>query len=385
MARISIFMYVLFSTFGVFSFFLPLYLKHKGFDPGQIGTVIACGSFISMFAQPFWGFVSDKKKTVKRILLLLMCCAFVSSIGVFAVETLPLLMLFFTIFMFFNSASGPLTESLGISYAHQHNKEYGRIRLWGELGVGTSALLLGMIVERVGIGYLQLIYSIGILAAIAVSVILRDTQATPAPVDVKALAQMVKDKRLLWILLVVLIIGIPHRMNDTLLTLYLEQLGTPESLLGAAWLVATLSTVPALLFVGKLIRKWNEIGVMAVAAAAYTVRWLIYWLTDTPVVLIAAQALHMLTFPLFLVATIQYISSIVPAELRATGQAAFAVTFGGLGGIIGSVGGGYAFDLIGAGTSYGLGSALALLGALAAIGTYYYNRRRLVRPAVPGK
>jgi PPP family 3-phenylpropionic acid transporter len=382
MVRISLFIYFLFSTFSVMVFFLPLYLQNQGLDSSQVGTIIACGALVSMFAQPFWGFMSDKRKTVKHVLIVLMFSSFLISLGLFSMESFILIMLFYIAFMFFNSAIAPLTETLCISYAHDHNKDYGRVRVWGEIGVGTSALMLGIVVERIGLDYLWVIYLIILSIAISTCYFIRDTSATTVPVNIKALGKLFRQPKLLWFLFLVLVVAIPHRMNDSMLALYLDELGGSESQLGTAWLVATLSTVPALMFVGKVIRRWNELGIFIIAAFMYALRWIIYSQADSPNILIASQAFHSLTFPLFLVASIQYLTTIVPRELRATGQAAFAVVFGGIGGIIGSAGGGFVINEFGPHTAYGIGSIFALIGAVSAVGTYMYNRRKNNIPIV---
>lgn len=290
-------------------------------------------------------------------------------------QTFISIVIFFTLFMFFNSATGALTETLVISYAHENNLEYGRIRLWGEVGVGLSALLLGILIERLGLGYIRWIYFILLGISLLIVLTIKDSLATPVPVNFKALGKLFMQPKLLWFLTLVMMVSIPHRMNDILLALYLSKLGAPESKLGMAWVVATFSTVPALLLVGRVMKRWNEMVIFVIAALAYSIRWAIYGLTDDPMVLIAAQALHSVTFPLFLVAAIQHLAIIVPGELRASGQAAFAVTFGGLGGVLGSTGGGYAFQQFGAQVSYGIGSGLALLAAAATLITYLVNRR----------
>ncbi|CAM4208833.1 MFS transporter [Paenibacillus alkaliterrae] len=374
MIRISAFICLMFSTFPIVGFFLPAYLQSKGLDSIQIGIVMACGAVISIIAQPFWGFVSDKRKTVKNVLILLICGNFLAISGFFSMETFIAITMFFTFFMFFNSATGALTETLVISYAHENKVEYGKIRLWGEVGVGLSALLLGILIERLGLGYLWGIYCILLAATILIAISLKDSLSTPVPVDFKALGKLFMQPKLLWFLALIMTVSIPHRMNDILLALYLSELGASESKLGLAWVVATFSTVPALLLVGRLMKRWNEMVILVIAALAYSIRWAVYSMTDDPIVLIAAQALHSVTFPLFLVASIQHLAIIVPGELRASGQAAFAVTFGGLGGMLGSIGGGYAFEQFGAQVSYGIGGGLALLAAVATLITYLVNR-----------
>ncbi|MDF2963005.1 MAG: Na+/melibiose symporter-like transporter [Paenibacillus sp.] len=380
MVRISLFIFLLFSTFSIMSFFFPPLLQSKGLSSVQIGNILACGSLIAIFGQPIWGYVSDKTKTVKPILLILLTAGFFVSLGVFSSTAFISILLFYTMFSFFNSSSGPLAETLCIAYANQNNKDYGRIRLWGEVGVGISALLLGMIVDRIGIQHLGLIYTVSICIAVTATSFLKNTEAASAPVNLSALTKLIVNPKLLWFLFLILMIGIPHRMNDSMLAIYLDRLGATETQLGMAWLVATLSTVPALMFIGNLMRKWNELGILIIAALAYTVRWAIYSQADSPGVLIASQLLHSITFPLFLVASIQYVFSIVPAELRATGQSAFAVVFGGLGGVIGSSAGGYMMDHLGPHIAYGAGSILAFIGAAAAAATYIFERRKPLRP-----
>lgn len=374
MIRISAYICLMFSTFPIVGFFLPAYLQSKGLDSIQIGIVMACGAVVSIIAQPFWGYISDKKKTVKNVLILLICGNFLAISGFFSMETFIAIAMFFTFFMFFNSATGALTETLVISYAHENKVEYGKIRLWGEIGVGLSALLLGILIERLGLGYLWGIYCILLAATMLIASSLKDSLSTPVPVDFKALGKLFMQPRLLWFLALIMTVSIPHRMNDILLALYLSELGASESKLGLAWVVATFSTVPALLLVGRLMKRWNEMIILVAASLAYSIRWAVYSMTDDPMVLVAAQALHSVTFPLFLVAAIQHLAIIVPGELRASGQAAFAVTFGGLGGMLGSIGGGYAFEQFGAQVTYGIGSGLALLAAVATLITYLVNR-----------
>ncbi|ULL16105.1 MFS transporter [Paenibacillus sp. H1-7] len=375
MVRMSLFMYFLFSTYSIMGFFLPPYLQSNGLDSGQIGNLLAVGSLVAMIAQPAWGFISDKHKTVKPILLVLLICAFSVSLGFFSATSFFAILFFYALFSCFHSATGPLAETLCIAYASQHQKSFGQIRLWGEVGVGMSSLLLGIVIDRIGIHHLGGIYALAVCVAGAATLLLPNSKSAASAVNLSNLGKLFVKPKLLWFLLLVLMVGIPHRMNDSMLAIYLHRLGATDTQLGMAWLVATFSTVPVFMFISKIMRKWNELGILVIAAFAYSLRWMIYSFAESPGVLIAAQLLHSLTFPLFLVSSIQYLSSIVPAELRASGQAAFAVTFGGLGGIIGSSTGGYAMAQLGPQPTYLAGSLLALAGAAAIIATYKFGQR----------
>jgi len=375
MVRISLFMFLMFGMFGVVSFYLTPYLKSIGFEAGRIGTITATGALVSIVAQPLWGYISDKRKTVKRVMLLLLVCTMITGAGLFTAEHLALIFAIYACYMFFGSPMGPLSEAFCLSYAQEHRREFGQMRVWGEIGVGVSALAVGFIVKEAGLGSLWIIFLIWGVLAVLSALRLRESKVTPQPVDLKALGRLFTRPRLLWLLFIVLIVGIPHRMNDSMLSLHLTDLGAPESVIGTAWFVGTMSTIPAMLYAGRMLRRLNAVGVMTIAALLYAVRWFICGATDSAAVLIAAQVLHGATFPLFFLATIHYLTSIVPAELRASGQSAFAVTFAGIGGLIGNAAGGYVIEWLGAGSAYIIGGALALAGAGALVGTYFFNRR----------
>ncbi|HZG86032.1 MFS transporter [Paenibacillus sp.] len=376
MFRISLFMFLLFSTYSIVGFFLPPYLLSKGLDASQIGTLLAVGSFVTIIAQPIWGYVSDKKQAVKPVITLLLFCGLLISSGFFSATAFGLILFFYGLFAFFNSATGPLSEALCISYAQDNNKNFGRIRLWGEIGVGSSALILGIVVDRIGIQSLGFLYAGTMSVALAATFLLPKSKSTAPSVRLSDFGRLFTKRKLLWCLLLALIIGIPHKMNDGMLAIHLQGLGGTDTQLGMAWLAATFSTVPAFFFISRLIAKWNELGILFVAATAYAVRWLLYSQADRPELLIAAQVLHSLTFPLFFVASIQYLSRVVPTELRASGQSLFAVTFSGLGGIIGSSGGGFAIERIGVQWTYLSGAFLAFLGAVAVFVIYVAEKRK---------
>lgn len=56
--------------------FLPIYFQFKGFTSSQIGWFLAIGPLVGLIAQPVWGYMSDKYKTVKKVLF---ACLFLKT------------------------------------------------------------------------------------------------------------------------------------------------------------------------------------------------------------------------------------------------------------------------------------------------------------------
>jgi MFS transporter, PPP family, 3-phenylpropionic acid transporter len=376
MARISIYMFTMFSTFSVMVFFLPLYLTHQGMNSAQIGTVIGWGAFISMIAQPFWGVVSDRMKTIKLVLIVIIVGSLLLSTGMFAAETVMLIGLLYVAFMFFYGAAASISETLCVALAAERGLEFGKLRLWGEFGVGFSAVGLGLLVTRTGIGSIGTIFAAAIVVALVAALMLRDAKATPDPVNLAAFGRMFRQPKLLWFLALVLMIAIPHRMNDSMLAIHLERIGGSEAQLGLAWSIAAFCNIPLMLYAGRFIRRFSELGVFIAAAVIYIVRWVVVSQAASPEMLVAVQVLQGITFPLFLVSSVQYIQKLVPVELRATGMAMFAVTFIGFGGLLGSSIGGSLMEQYGPETTYGASAVMVAVCAAAAAATYLWRRRR---------
>lgn len=269
MFRISLFTFFIFSSFAVINLYLPLYFKFQGLSNGEIGIAMGLGSFISIFSQPFWGLVSDRYKTIKKVLATILIVGTLVSIPLFSSTTIGLVILFMLLFMFFYSSAGPLTESLIIKYVNENNRNYGSIRLWGEVGVGIAALWLGVTMEKLGMGILGWLF-IGMIVISLISMYwLPDAKAHNNPVTKNSLYRLFTNRAFLLFLGLQLMIAIPHRMNDTFLPIYIMEHGGLESHVGISLLIATFSAVPTMLLMGVLLKKYSELLLITAAAFFY--------------------------------------------------------------------------------------------------------------------
>ncbi|KRG10904.1 hypothetical protein ACA29_20020 [Lederbergia galactosidilytica] len=77
-------------------------------SPAQIGIVLSVGPIVAIFSQPFWGVISDKRQTVKNIILFLLLATLITGLAVFFSPTMSILILMMMIFHFFMSPIQPL-------------------------------------------------------------------------------------------------------------------------------------------------------------------------------------------------------------------------------------------------------------------------------------
>src|SRR5690625_3604387 len=132
--------------------FLPLYLKFKGLSGTEIGWVLAIGPFASIISQPFWGYLSDKYKTVKTMLIISVVGMLIASVVFFQMNHLLAILMIGAIFYFFSSPVGALSDSLAQRRANNLGVSFGSIRTWGSIGFAFSSLVVGQILTTIGIG-----------------------------------------------------------------------------------------------------------------------------------------------------------------------------------------------------------------------------------------
>src|SRR5690625_5837311 len=94
--------------------------------------------------------MSDKYKTVKRILIVCIIGLLISSTLFFQMDTLITIILMGSVFYFFTSPIGALGDSLAQRRANEMQISFGTIRTCGAIGFETSALIIGEILSRDG-------------------------------------------------------------------------------------------------------------------------------------------------------------------------------------------------------------------------------------------
>lgn len=277
--------------------FLPVYLDNQGLSPAQIGFVVGTGGFITIVAQPLWGMISDRTKTIRKVLLFLLLCSAIVGYLLYVSNSYSQLILFAMLLYFFLMPIDPLTESLNFRIAESSGISYGSIRTYGALGYGIMALLTGYVMYYFGAQGLGLLFAGSSLLGFLVSWNMPDAPVTGKPVTLDSLKHFLSNKETLLFLLLVFVSSVPARMNDTFLGVYIIDLGGGSALVGQSFFLAAISEILVFALSFWWLRKGKELIIIAFAGAFYFLRFFISaWITD-PQLLTYLQVLQLLTFP----------------------------------------------------------------------------------------
>ena len=359
--------------------FLPLYLAYKGLNGTEIGWVLAIGPFASIISQPFWGYLSDKYKTIKRFLIISIIGMLIGSIIFFQVNHIIAILVFGAIFYFFSSPVGALSDSLAQRRAQELRISFGSIRTWGSIGFGFSTLIIGEILNNTGVEYMVWPYVILGSILLIVAFKISDVKVDSTPVQVRDISKLIQNKPFILFLLIMMFIAITHRANDSFIGLYITGFGATERLVGIAWFIGVISEAAVFALAGFWFRKFNPLTFIVIASFIFAVRWFLYGIITDPFIIISLQFLHGITFAVFYFAAFDYVTKIIPQNLQSTGHLVYYSVFFGVSGIIGSMGGGMILEKFNGEALYLSMGVLATIGMISfIIYTYILKQKKYI-------
>ncbi|ADU30421.1 MFS transporter [Evansella cellulosilytica] len=363
------------SSMTILISYLPVYFQALGLEGSQIGLLLAVGPAAAIIAQPFWGFMSDKWKTVKRILLI--CFSGALAVGFIMFQVTEYLLLIPVIFLFysFTSPAGGLGDSLAQKISVQHGVSFGSIRMWGSIGFGTSSLAGGVLLTHIGILNIYYLFAFFILMALFLCFLAPDSEPSKKPVQLLSAVKLIKDKKLLIFLLMIFAIGLSHRINDSFISLYIVELGGNETYIGVSWFLGLSTEVLTFALSVYWLKRYHLLTYISVAAVIYFIRWVLLAFVPDANFLLAVQVLHGISFGLFYLSAFQFVSRLVPEELESTGHLLFISIFFGFAGVIGSILGGNIMSMFNLRVLYGIMAGLALIGLVGSLlyRKFYFN------------
>ena len=350
MNRSKLFYFVYYGAAAALTPFLTLYYQSLGLSGTQIGLLAGLVPLTGMLSGSLWSAAADATRRYRAVLLLAIAGSWVATLLVSRANGLAGLLPLVLINAFFAAPIGSLIDSSVVAQLGENRGDYGRIRLWGSVGWGLSALLVGPVLERAGLGWAFTV-NLSLLAVVfllGLRVPLAHTQAPPDSTYFGSLRILLADGRYLTLLLVALVFGMSLAMLLSYLFLHMRTMGAGESLMAVTLTVATISEVPFLFLAGRLLRRFGVSRVMAVALALMAARAFAYAWMPAPGWVIAINLFHGPTYALFWAAGVAESSRVAPPGLGATAQGAFASAMFGLGSALGNLSGGVLYDRFGA-------------------------------------
>ncbi|WP_018953196.1 MFS transporter [Thioalkalivibrio sulfidiphilus] len=365
--KLSGFYFFYFASIGAFVPYWGLYLRDQGFNPAQIGELMAIIMATKIIAPNVWGWLADttgQRTWVIRVAALL---ALVCFSGVTLYSGYWWMAAMMALFSFFWNAALPQFEALTMNRLGSRTNRYARIRLWGSIGFIASVALLGPLFERVEVSVLPWIVLVLLAAMWLTTLVVSDGPPGVQARSTSSLLATLRRPEVLALILACFLMQASHGPYYAFFTIYLEDNGYSRTMAGQLWALGVLAEVGVFLMMHRWLPRFGAWPLLMVAIGVTAVRWwLLASLPQLLPVMLLTQVMHAASYGLYHAAAISLIHEFFPGRLQGRGQALYSSLSFGLGGALGSLASGHVWDGIGPHWVYIMASGLAALGLIVA-------------------
>jgi MFS family permease len=341
------------------------------FSGKDVALIFAGVTFIGMLAQPFWGQVADSSQKVVKVMRL---CVLFSILPLLPLLWYRPFLLVMVCLWLLASCIAPMQSLLDtVTLSRFGMSGYGRIRVWGSLAYGASAMIFPAQYLDWAIAASLLCLVLGLLALLA----LKEDDKPRAPQTQQIFfVELMKNRAFVLLLLFGVVHWCSHAPYHMILDIHRRNMLLGHHVTGYAVAAGIIGECFLIALSPRWLRLASPRFWIIVAAALSALRWAVMGHAVPAGVFIVVQVLHGFTYGVFFVSCLSYLTEIIPPHMFASGQTVFSgVVFGG-GTIIGSIYTGVGLDCEGNGfLVFNIASAVATLALVLSLWMPPYRKR----------
>ena len=338
--------------------FMVMFLKANGFSDSVCGIVSALLSGMSIIIQPLMGYISDTYITGKK--LLLGCFAVAIPFTMVLPYTVSLGVIFIgavTVLSFFDNYQFAIIDAWVIKLKPIcPDLDFTRIRSFGSLGYGITALIFGNLIAKFGFNIMFYTHSLLLLLVVLLMLPLPEAPCLNKTehgksnklsfLDVTKL--LIANKRYVILIISVCVYQFANRAPITFLALLIKAAGGDSADLGMATFASAGFEFPVMIVLSTFIKKGAKMPYLFATAMLINVsRLFILSMRLEISTIITLQVIGAVAMGIYITVFTQYIGSITPHSITATATTIGTALTMGVGGVIGNISGGFIIENLG--------------------------------------
>ncbi len=313
---------------GIMTPFWAIWLKYKGLSPSEIGIIIAIPYLLKLIVSPLISQTSDKRQEYRRPLILCVTSSVVFTALYYFAEGFWQLLIVTMLVNLTLPAVMPLMETIAVAQSGKHRLSYGQIRSFGSVSFIVAAIVVGWIIKTSEVS-IVLIFVLLSLVLLLISALLlprgNKTTTTIGPAtNSSPIKNLLANKDFVWFLIVVGLLQASHGVYYSMGSIYWQEGGIGEDVIGMLWAVGVIAEVSFFVFCGSFIQKYPLSLIFAIIGFFGTLRWVVLSVSMSLPIIFVAQILHALTFGASHLVAIQYLGSRITKETAGTAQSLYS-------------------------------------------------------------
>ena len=338
------------AIYGYASYFLI----SNGFKNSEAGYVIALGGLLSVAVQPIIGAIADKSKKmiINRLIIIFSLIVVICSGIILGLNNqFWIVALFYGLTIMCLQELTPLTNAIGIFFKNKGvNINFGCSRGIGSLAYGIMAAVLGVLTEKLGQNII--IYIVLVLyLLLALSTLLFHFKGVSEDnveydnIKKSNVFEFIKKHKKFFILLIGnTLIFISYNILNNFLFQIVSYHGQSSKEMGFALTLGACLELPALFLLDYLNKNVKSGLLFKISIVFIFFKCLIFYLATNINMIYVAMSMQVLGYGLYSGISVYYVNHVIEVENQVTGQSLLTSTIA-LGGVIGSILGGYLLDL----------------------------------------
>ena len=331
--------------------YVTVFLQSIGFNAQGVGIITSLNSGVGVFSSPFWGMLSDKLRSLKKVItityvvgvVLFALIPITSSINLGAVSFVFLLIPFT---MFFKMPTMSLLENWMIRNTSREKLNYGAIRSVGSFSYAAVSFLLGYVLPKTGVRFT--FYANALLSIPALFLLHHVKGGTDEATGMKRsltfkemqFSRIFKSYHYVTYVVFSVFQRIPFHCAMVFLPFLVAEIGGNTAQMGIILGMRAFLEIPMMLLLKPLRQKVPLYYLIFAASGFYMIECILYSFSTSFIVIVAISVFHGLGNGLMIPSGSSYVFMLTPEELKATSQTVLA-SMNAIAGILGGLLGGY--------------------------------------------
>ena len=367
--------------------FSVTYLLSCGYSNSEAGYILASANICALILQPFFADLADRSKKINAMTIFLVSIEiiFVCSIGLFfiGVRSLILTLIYVVMITLANAVISFLTSIQFLMDTSKSKINFGLCRAGGSLCFAILSALMGIMIERIGMKSIPLALFIITLLIIGLCIFITRHSING---NIKAVLTLEKKRssslvvffkenpRFMILSIAMLFIYYAHAFITNFTISIVRNVGGDNREMGYLIAFMALMELPGMIGFKEISRRFKVSSLLLFSMIMFSIKAIIVWLSPSLMTLTFGFALQVVSFAIYIPASVQYANIIIDEKDTVKAQMMFNLMQTG-GAVFSSIIGGWLIDFSGISHALLVGAILSCIGTMIAFAGIQNTKR----------
>lgn len=367
--------------------FSVTYLLSCGYSNSEAGYILASANICALVLQPFFADLADRSKRINAMIIFLVSIViiFVCSIGLFFISARSVLLTLIYVVMITlaNAVIAFLTSVQFLMDTSKSKINFGLCRAGGSLCFAILSAVMGILIEKIGMKSIPTaLFIITFLIIILCMYITRHRihtthESTNSLMHQKSSSLLVffkENPKFMVLSIAMLFIYYAHAFITNFTISIVRNVGGDHREMGYLIAFMALMELPGMIGFKEISRRFKVSSLLLFSMMMFSVKAIIVWLSPSLMTLTFGFALQVVSFALYIPASVQYANIMIDEKDTVKAQMMFNLMQTG-GAVFSSIIGGWLIDFSGISHALLVGAILSCIGTMIAFTAIQKTKR----------